>query len=161
MKIAQSAVSMLSTHQLQTSESRSEKLEAWVGSLPGERPPRPVDKVILMSGMGIDQSLCPDKTKDADGMESYTAVDRAFMKLKILFEAMLGIKIYMIKPKALRSHACNAAQGTPSKSDTAILPQGKGGEIRYEEKNVHAETEQTTVAISGIAKTTDGKEIPF
>ncbi|MDQ5986972.1 MAG: hypothetical protein CSYNP_02708 [Syntrophus sp. SKADARSKE-3] len=167
MKIAQSAVSMLSMHELQTWESRSEKLEARVATLPGGRPTQPVDKVTLMSGMGIDRPLCPDKTNDADGLDgSYTAVDRAYMKIKILFEALLGIKIHWLNPKTQSGHACNTVQGNAPKSDTvksdtSNSAPAKGAEFRYEETNERSETEQTAVAISGTVKTSDGKDISF
>jgi hypothetical protein len=56
MKIAQSAIFMLSGHQIKDNYSRMEKLNAWIGPQPGSQQMQPMDKITLSLALSNDLS---------------------------------------------------------------------------------------------------------
>lgn len=160
MKIAQSAIFMTSGHQKKEKYSRTENLEAWAGAPPAAQP---ADRINLTMGLSSDLSAAASRAED-----SYynNTIENQYMDgltpdiwlIKQIIEKFLGRELKMIKNSDLNS--------SPSANVNAIqysvdhnAPQGWG--VRYDSQESYTESEQTSVAMQGIVRTADGKEISF
>jgi hypothetical protein len=162
MKIAQSAVIMLSGHQLYEEHSITEKLEAWVGPPPGAQAIQPEDKVSLSKGLCNDLSASVDKAKENYGLDKIDErADPRFLMTSLLIEYFTGRKIKLMNPEDL-SQKSDIAENIGSKNQDAVnTQQMEGWGISYDFQEMRAESEQTIVTIQGIVKTSDEKEVVF
>lgn len=167
MKIAQSSIMMLSSRQFREKYSRSEKLEAWVGSPPGGQAAPPGDRFTFARGLRGNPST-PCRARKMNGLDKTDEfTDPRILLLKMLIEYLTGHKLKLVYPKEMPQNS-DAAENINSQNpesvnvpETVSAPQMEGWGIRYDSEEIRAESEQTSVAMQGAVKTADGKEIAF
>jgi hypothetical protein len=159
MKIAQSAVVMLSGHLLHEEQSRTEKWEAWVGPPPGAQPE---DKVSFSRGLCSDLTASIDKAKENYGLDKLDEnTDPRLLLTQLIVECLAGRKIRLINPDDLNRKTDVAENIGSQDRDAVHASQMEGWGIRCDLQETRAENEQTSVAMQGIVKTSDGKEVAF
>jgi hypothetical protein len=154
---------MKSGHTLTEQYSRKEKLEAWVGPPPGANTSRPSDKVTLSCGLCSDLSTAIDEAREAYGLDDIDEfAGQKIGLLKRLIELFTGHKIKVLNPSELNNkndttENVTSAQQRQAPADTALAGWG----VRYDLQESYTESEQTSFAVQGIVKTSDGREIAF
>jgi hypothetical protein len=161
MRIEQSAVYMISGHQKKEEYNRTEKLEAWVGPPPGSAQTQQVDQVTLSQKIVSDPSGSLAEAEEAYGLDdSDENLDPRLSLIKRLIELYTGRKIEIIKQSAVNDETAVSAY-TSNNADAADAAAPAGWGVRYDFQESYSESEQTGVAIKGIVRTTDGREIVF
>lgn len=157
MNITQSSVMMLSSHEFRESYSRTEKLEAWVASPPPRNQAFQSGDRVTLSNVLRGNLSTPYKTKKNNGLNKVDVItDPRMLIIKMLVESLTGHKFKLKKPsEAPQDSENNGPQ------DAAQAPQLQGWGIRYDSQETRAESEQTSVAIQGVVKTSDGQDIAF
>ena len=153
---------MLSGHQLHEEHSRTEKWEAWVGPPPGAQAAQPEDKITLSKNLCSDLSTSIDKAKENYGLDKLDeSTDPRLFLTQLIVECLAGRKIRLINPDDLNQKSDVAENVRSQDTDTVHAPQMDGWGMRYDLQETRAESEETRVAIQGIVKTSDGKEVAF
>ena len=155
---------MLSGHQTKQEYSRTEKLEVWVGSSASLPQAQQVDKVTLCQEISNKYSTSLTKAQEAYGLDEVdeTLEPRLFL-IKRLIELYTGRKIDLLNPSQLNDNTAAVSGCSANNSDNANAEAEPldGWCVRYDFQEYYRESEQTGVAMQGIVRTSDGKEIAF
>jgi len=155
MMIDNSMVVLSSDHWLESTRTRSEKLDVWVDT---PHPERVVDRVTL-SRRGkrtcqADPCASPRK-KTEDPVEG----DPKLFLIQKIVEELTGHKIKRAKLK-LDEGGADCPETHPQESSSR-RPERAGWGVRYEAHETYVEKEETNFRAGGVVKTADGKEIQF
>jgi len=165
MRIERSAIYMSSGHRIQEQYSRTEKLEAWVGSPPGAAPAQQEDRITLSQEVSEKFSAYAAASREVYGLEdTEQSLDPKLSMIKRLIEIFTGKKIDITDLSELNDNASHDAadcRRANEGSATAETQQMEGWGVRYNLQESYSETEQTSVSAQGIVRTSDGKEITF
>jgi hypothetical protein len=155
MKIDSSLVVLSSDHWLESTHTRSEKLDVWVDT---PHPERAVDRVTLSRK---PKQACPVDPCDSPRRKTEDPVEgdpKLFLIQKIV-EKLTGHKIKLAKLK-LDEGGADCPETRPQEGSTRH-PERAGWGVRYKAHEVYAEKEETNFRAVGVVKTADGKEIRF
>lgn len=165
MRIEQSAIYMSSGHLIREQYSRTEKLEAWIGSPPGTTRPEQEDRITFSHAVAEKLSASAASSREAYGLEdTQQSIDPKLSVIKRLIEIFTGKKIDITDLSDLEENGYQAAdccQGNKDGPAGAEEQQMEGWGVRYNLQESYSETENTSVSAQGIVQTSDGKEITF
>jgi hypothetical protein len=155
MKIDSSMVVLSSDHWLESTRTRSEKLDVWVDT---PHPERALDGVTLSRrpNQACQAAPCDSARKK---VEDPVEGDPKLFLIQKIIEKLTGRKIKLAKLDL--SQETPEAPPTPSQEVSANQPQRAGWGVRYERHETFAEKEETNFHAGGVVKTADGKEIQF
>lgn len=164
MRIADSNILFSEARSFVEREAKSEKLSIWVGNerpLDGQRSTeRPSDRVVLSeeararlaSIKGQGKRYLGNREIDIEG-----GIDHDTFIKKLLIEALTGRKIKVMSVE--KEPSAEMKKTEEALSDAADGREGWG--LEYDSRSIHAETEETSFAASGVIKTADGEELSF
>jgi hypothetical protein len=162
MKIEQSAIYMLSGHKRNEEYTRTEKLEAWTGPPPGSNQSQDMDSLTISREISNSVSASLAEAQESYNLDDIDeTLDPNLSVLKKLIELLTGRKIDLINPAQLNETPDVSAHGAEDNSETSSAETSEGWGVRYDRQTTFTESEQTGVAINGMVKTSDGKEIAF
>ena len=155
MKIDSSLVVLSSDHWLESTHTRTEKLDAWVDAPRGRR-----------GGDRGAHTRKPKETCQADRCDSaqkktedpMEGNPKLFLIQKII-EKLTGRKIRLAKLDP--SQKSPDVSSTPCREASSNQLDRAGWGVRYEAHETYAEKEETNFHAGGVVKTADGKEIQF
>jgi len=166
MKIEQSAIYMTSAHQGIQEYTRTEKLEAWTGSPPGTTPDQQEDRITLSHKVSEKYSASLNTSQQVYGLDDIEeTLDPKLTMIKRLIELFTGKRIDITD--------LSEVNGADSEKDTSVCCKGneaagdaeaqqlEGWGVRYDLNESYSESEQTSVSVQGIVRTSDGREIAF
>ena len=170
MKIASSALQMLSSHVAGQKTEVRESTRMWIGAqrpdFEGGGNSRAADQVTL-SDAGKAASQADALANSADETEN----DPRLLLMRALVRMLTGEDVRIFDAAELHAPAASVhAPATELPAEVAPAAQGGGAAaaqppagygVEYDYHASHSEFEQTSFAANGVIKTTDGKEIRF
>lgn len=164
MKIASSTLQWQAQHTSVRAQTRSTKLEAWVGERTPNTNTAPSARPRANLADVSTRAHASSGTQQREGDEHLTPTLRM---VRDLIERMTGVRAH-IAPVSLQDPSSASAAVTVSismnaraQSANAAASESVGWGALYEEHSVLEEAESTQWAAQGTVRTADGKEIAF
>ncbi|WP_301102308.1 VCBS repeat-containing protein [Propionivibrio sp.] len=168
MKIASTALQMVSSHSKVQQHEIRESLRSWVGN---RRPdfegsgrgnlPSPAPTVQISDAGKATQSSQASAIQDSiDAVEN----DPMLRLIRAMIAMLTGQEVKVFDASQLQVDVSvptiyDPNQSNQTQAQTAQQPAGYG--VEYDRHEIYNESEQTSFAANGVVHTTDGKEINF
>lgn len=144
MKIESSNITFQSSHSLLEVTSVKENLQFWAGAPPGDTLDISEKGRELLKSMGSNESACIEDEEDIPSNKE----EQKLKLLEIMLERLLGRKVKFMRPIKLKT----------DKALANAAPRAGWGLI-YDYQREHYESEKVSFSTTGLAKTSDGREI--
>jgi hypothetical protein len=165
MKIEQSAMYMSSGHQIKEQYSRTEMLEAWVGPPPGMTQSQQEDRITLSQEVSAKYAASLTASQEAFGLDNTDqSLGPKLSMIKRLIELFTGKKIDIMDLSEVNDNTSSDTEDCCKENEGAAnpeAPQMEGWGVRYDLQESYSESEQTSVSMGGVVRTSDGQEIAF
>jgi hypothetical protein len=165
VKIADSSLTMQTSHDWSQQSSVQENLRAWLDAPANNAAPNsqqaisPAAVQVTLSAAGKQQQAS-EAAATGSAMQD-VANDPKLQILILLIEKMTGQKVRIFDASQLQAPATVQVADPNAASPSPPPPPSAGFGVDYSKVTQYSESEQTTMQASGVIHTTDGKEIQF